>query len=121
MLLRASSEKENGNYNLDSVTSDDLHPGVPHGDWLRRLTEAAITGDWLALAELRPRAEDTMGAQQTVDALVVASAFNGITRVADATGIPLDANTANTTHDLREQTGINRFDYQEKSIRYDRR
>jgi len=119
MLLRASSEKENGSYNLNSVTSDDLDPGVPYGRWLRGLTEAAINNDWLALAELRPKAEEAMGAQQTVDTLVVASAFNGITRVADATGIPLDANTADTTHELREQTGIQRFEYGEKSMRYD--
>ncbi len=118
MLLRASSEKENGDYNVNSVTSDTLDPGVPHGHWLRRLTEAAIFGDWLQLAEIRPAAEAAMGLQQTIDALTVAAAFNGITRVADATGIPLDQNTAETTADMRATTGIQRFAYQEKSARY---
>ncbi len=118
MLLGASSQYENGDYDLNSVTSDSTDPGVPHGHWLRGLTEAAIKGDWLALAELRPQAEDVMGYQQTIDALTVAAAFNGITRVADATGIPLDDNTANTTMELRETTGIQRFNYSEKSARY---
>jgi hypothetical protein len=50
---------------------------------------------------------------------VVASGFNGITRVADATGIPLDENTQQMTVDMRESTGIERFNYTEKSDRYD--
>ena len=119
MLLRASSQQENTDYNLNSVTSDTLDSGVKNGRWLRGLTEAAIRGDWLTLAEVRPQAEEFMGHQQTIDALTVAAAFNGITRVADATGIPLDENTAQTTQDLREQTGIQRFAYDEKSQRYD--
>lgn len=120
MLLGASSQYENGDYDLTSVTSDNVDPGVPHGRWLRNLTQATIEGDWLALAQLRPEAEDAMGYQQTIDALTVAAAFNGITRVADATGIPLDDNTANTTIELRETTGIERFNYNEKSDRYKR-
>ena len=118
MLLRASGQYENGQYDVNSVTSDAIDPGVPHGQWLRALTEAAISGDWLGLAEIRPQAEAAMGVQQTLDALTVAAAFNGITRVADATGIPLDQNTADTTDEMREATGIQRFEYGEKSARY---
>ncbi len=118
MLLRVSGQSDSETYNINSVTSDSIDPGVPHGDWLRALTEAAIHGDWLALADIRPKAEAAMGAQQTLDALTVAAAFNGITRVADATGIPLDQPTAESTADLREETGIQRFDYGEKSARY---
>ena len=55
-----------------------------------------------------------MGEQQAVDALVVASAFNGITRVADATGIPLDENTADTTVEMRDAVGLDAFDYAAK-------
>jgi len=53
-----------------------------------------------------------------VDTLVVASAFNGITRVADATGIPLDDSTMLATAQLRKDTGIEEFDYAKKSARY---
>ncbi|MDA1076460.1 MAG: alkylhydroperoxidase-related (seleno)protein, partial [Proteobacteria bacterium] len=52
------------------------------------------------------------------DTLTVAAAFNGITRVADSTGIPLDDNTAEHTGDLRESTGIAQFAYEAKSTRY---
>ena len=118
MLLRASGQQENREYNLGSVTSENEASGVIDEDHLRKLTEAAISGDWLGLPQIRESAERAMGLQKTVDTLVVASAFNGITRVADATGIPLDQNTQDTTAELREATGIQRFDYSEKSARY---
>jgi len=60
-----------------------------------------------------------MGAQQCIDALTVAAAFNGITRVADATGIPLDHNTDGSTAALRSATGIDEFHYSAKTARYD--
>jgi hypothetical protein len=117
MLLRASGEREDTEYNLSAVTSSDQDAGVAHGDWLRSLTEAAISRDWESLAPCLEAASIAMGHQQAVDALVVAAAFNGITRVADATGIPLDDNTADTTVDLRAGVGIDAFDYAEKTRR----
>ena len=104
---------------LTSLTAAQTSTGVTFEDELRGLTDAAIHGDWAKLKVLRAQAAKTLGAQQMTDALVVAAAFNGITRVADATGIPLDPHTAATTQQMREQTGIQRFSYLEKSARYD--
>ena len=104
---------------LASLTAAQTSTGVTFEDELRGLTDAAIHGDWAKLKVLRAQAAKTLGAQQMTDALVVAAAFNGITRVADATGIPLDPHTAATTQQMREQTGIQRFSYLEKSARYD--
>ncbi len=118
MLLRASGERDNETYDLHAVTSDDLDSGVAHSRWLRTLTEQAITGDWENLAASLAAASSAMGEQQAVDALSVAAAFNGITRVADATGIPLDDNTAATTSKLRAETRIDEFAYAMKSQRY---
>ena len=118
MLLRVSGQQENLSVDVTSVTQDNADPGVPHGAHLRALTEATIKGDWLSLPEIRASAEAAMGAQQTADALVVAAAFNGITRVADATGIPLDHSTAANTETMRQETGIDNFSYHEKSQRY---
>ena len=59
-----------------------------------------------------------MGVQQMVDTLTVAAAFNGITRVADSTGIPLDDTSVDQTAELRRETGINSFAYDQKSQRY---
>lgn len=118
MLLRASGQQQQTEYDLNSVTQDEGDPGVPGGNHLRAITEAAIRGHWIDLPEVRKRAEADMSAQQVVDTLVVAAAFNGITRVADATGIPLDTTTAKVTGEMRDATGIANFDYAEKSLRY---
>ena len=42
----------------------------------------------------------------------------GRTDIPIGIGIPLDHNTAQETGNLREQTGISRFEYEEKSVRY---
>ena len=104
---------------MASVTAAQTTVGVAFEEELRGLSDAAIHGDWAKLTVLRAQAAKTLGPQQMTDALVVAAAFNGITRVADATGIPLDPHTAATTQQMREQTGIQRFSYLEKSARYD--
>ena len=119
MLLRASGQSEQTDYDLNSVTDNEIDSGVDSSHWLRSLTEAAIQSQWDDLASIRDQAGTAMGTQSMVDALVGASGFNGITRVADATGIPLDENTQEMTVDMRESTGIERFNYNEKSDRYD--
>jgi hypothetical protein len=118
MLLRASGEQDGDAYELNAITDTALDAGVEHGELLRELTDATVQNRWGELEAVRATATATMGAQKTTDALVVAAAFNGITRVADATGIPLDETTAETTVELRAATGIDRFDYAQKSARY---
>ena len=44
-----------------------------------------------------------------VDAVAVAALFNGIDRIADATGAPLETVKAEATEDLRAEIGINSF------------
>jgi hypothetical protein len=119
LLLRASGEQTNNSYDINAVTSASGDAGVEHGAWLRALSEQTIRGEWAALADTRIAAAAAMGHQQCVDALTVAAAFNGITRVADATGIPLDHNTDDATADLRSATGIDEFHYSAKTARYD--
>jgi hypothetical protein len=117
MLLRASGQQDQTDYDLGTVTSSQGDSGVPHSDLLRALTEQAIRGEWQLLAGGRKHAATVMGEQQVVDALTVAAAFNGITRVADATGIPLDDNTAAVTVQMRASTGIDDYAYTQKSAR----
>ncbi len=119
MLLRASGQREDRDFNLNAVNEADSDPGVDHASHLRLLTEAAIGSRWQELATLREDAAAAMGEQVMVDALTVAAGFNGITRVADATGIPLDPTTQEVTGSMRAETGIDAFDYAAKSARYD--
>ena len=99
MLLRASGQSDQQDFDLNSVTDDHADSGVDFGHWLRSLTEATIQNRWDDLTTIRDQAGAAMGTQSMVDALVVASGFNGITRVADATGIPLDENTQRSLWD----------------------
>ena len=118
MLLRASGEQEDADYDLAAVTDRSRDSGVPHGELLTCLAEQTAGSAWPALKETLAEAMQAMGKQQAVDALVVASAFNGITRVADATGIPLDENTADTTTAMRNAVGLDAYQYAAKSERY---
>ena len=119
MLLRASGERDGNTYDLSAVTDDHGDSGVPHSGVIRALTEAAVGNRWEELAGLRETASRTLGAQAMVDVLTVAAGFNGITRVADATGIPLDERARAATEDMRAAVGIDRFHYARKSARYD--
>lgn len=118
MLLRASGEREGRTYDPAAVTHADRDSGVDHGRHLIALTDAALELDPAAVATARAAAVPELGEQEAVDALVVAAAFNGITRVADSTGIPLDESTLQGTVDLRADAGIDAFDYASKAARY---
>ena len=120
MLLRASGERDNQDYDLSAVTDEHADSGVPHSATIRALTEAAVGGRWQELGTLRDAASADLGEQAMVDVLTVASGFNGIARVADATGIPLDDRARTATEEMRSAVGIDRFDYAQKSARYDR-
>ena len=113
MLLRGSGEFE-----LQAVMDPQIDSGVEHGRLLGQLVDATISHDWSLVETLRDECVQVMGAQKTVDAIAVASAFNGITRIADATGIPLDEGPAEATASMRSQLAINDFAYSEKSRKY---
>lgn len=82
---------------------------VAHGAYLAELAEAVARWRWRDVAALRTAGAERMSAQEVRDAILVAAGFNGITRVADAIGIRLDAHTAQQSIALRAETGINGF------------
>ena len=82
---------------------------VPHGAYLARLAQAVAQWRWDEAAALRGEGGERMGAKAVSDAILVAAGFNGITRIADAIGIRLDAHTAQASTALRAETGIDRF------------
>ena len=114
MALRESVQAE-GKPDLGVVTGlADGDAGVPHGGYLVRLADAVARWNWDDVATLRERGVDAMGPEATSDAILVASGFNGITRVADAIGIRLDSRTADISVDLRASVGIDAFAPAEK-------
>jgi hypothetical protein len=120
MLLRESSVQSEDNVDLLAVIDPRRASGLARGAHLNALVEACIRSQWDRLDEICRGAQIELGADAVRDSLIVAAGFNGITRVADATGIPLDPATASATVQMRRDSGIDRFDYTRKSARYDR-
>lgn len=83
--------------------------GLPHGDVLTAFAEALVAGDDAALAGARTRVAQALGPGGLVDAAAVASNFERMNRIADATGIPLDTPVAALSSDLRDSLGLDRF------------
>ena len=110
MALRASALETGKPADLEVATGRaDGDGNVENGAFLAALAEAVARWRWDEVATLREEGRVRLGAQQTSDAILVASGFNGITRVADAIGIRLDQRTADASADFRDSVGISAF------------
>ena len=83
--------------------------GIPQGGLLVEFAEAVLGSDDQHLARVRLKLTETLGTDALVDAAAVVANFNAIDRIADATGIPIDAERVELTADLRAELGINAF------------
>ena len=116
MLLRASGVTQNRTYDLNSVTGavqDD--GGVRHGRLLVEFAEAVLGEDEEALARARATIREAIGPAGLADAAGVVGLFDAIDRVADATGIPLEAEKAAASADFRAALALDRFDIAARS------
>jgi hypothetical protein len=109
MLLRASGEAIDEDVELTGAVGDaDGDAGVPHGQALVRFAEAATRGsDDLEAA--RTALLDDIGGAGFIEAAATVGIFNGLVRVADSTGIPLDDGTRDRSDQFREALGLNAF------------
>ena len=115
MLLRESSQSRGKPAELEVVTGlKDGNGNVEHGALLIQLTDAVRNWQNVEVSRLASQLEPLLGAQGVADAIGVACSFNGITRVADATGIQLDPETEKTTGEMRVVTQIDAFAPQAK-------
>lgn len=83
--------------------------GVAHATLLGAFAECALATACEPLGTLRTRLVEAIGEAGMIDAAAVVGGFDGITRIADATGIPLEAPKAEQTARLRATLGIDRF------------
>jgi alkylhydroperoxidase family enzyme len=83
--------------------------GVSHGALLIGFAEAVLGEEDARLSEARARLRKHMPEAALVDAAAVVGFFNAIDRVADATGIPLDAERVPQTADFRAALGLDTF------------
>jgi hypothetical protein len=95
VLLRVSGSATKIRVDLDALVSDqDSDCGVPAGSGLRRFARALVRETpGAGLSELRDALISELGIPAAVDAAAVAAFFNGLDRVADATGTDPDEPT----------------------------
>jgi hypothetical protein len=112
MLLRASGEATGQAFDLHAVTEGTAtaRGGVAHEKTLLALAQAMVSDDEGALAPARTRVLEELGPEALVDAAGVASNFERMVRIADATGIPLDSFLDEMTVDLRAELKLARFE-----------
>lgn len=108
-LLRASGQHDNRDYALHGVMDGASATGVAHGALLVGLVDAALGRDDAALERARTAVRNAMGAAALIDASAVIGGFDGITRIADAIGIPLEPAKAEQTADFFAALQIDRF------------
>jgi len=106
-----SGELEGARYDLHAVTAGNAAAsvGVPHERELVALAEAVVRGGETELAEARRAARAALGPEAFVAAAAVAGNFERMVRIADATGIPLDAPLDAISADMRAELGIDAF------------
>ena len=111
MLLRASGKLAGQPVDLRVVTDVDVAEasGVAEADALLAFTDALVAHDADALARARTGLLERLGPEGLVDTAAVASNFERMDRIADATGIPLDTPLAMMTEDLRGELHLDRF------------
>jgi len=83
--------------------------GVPHATEYVAFADAAISAEAGSLILTRASLIKAVGVEAMIDAAAVIAGFDGITRIADATGIPLEPPKAEQTVDLRASLHIDEF------------
>jgi hypothetical protein len=90
-----------------ALADRSLDAGVPCGRELTAFARDIVTGS-AALTQSRRAVTDALGAAAMVDAAGVASNFERMVRIADATGIELGERLAGDTRAAREALGLER-------------
>ena len=108
-LLRASGQHDDRHYVLHGVMDGATATGVAGGEALVALADAALGRDGVALQQARATVRDSLGEAALLDAAAVIGGFDGITRIADAIGIPLEPAKAEQTADFFAALEIGRF------------
>lgn len=120
-MLRESVEKLNVDVDLhvvDGETSDSVV--VPFANELMRFATAVATRDEAELVRRRDELVSAAGAEVMVDAAAVAANFQRMVRIADSTGIPIDAARMPAAQLSIDALDLRRFPSSEFTPEYDR-
>jgi hypothetical protein len=110
-MLRESSDHNGEKIDLHALTGgvNGAASGIAHGDLLVAFAEAVTLAEEPAMIETRRAIQVEMGDDALVDAAGIVGMFNGLDRVADATGAPLEDWKAADTEALRDALGIDDY------------
>ena len=89
------------------MEADGSGANVSAGTILNDFAEAVLAREETSIASTRQNIIDELGEAALADAAAVIAGFNLVTRVADATGLPLEDYKEEASVDLREQLGLN--------------
>jgi hypothetical protein len=96
-------------YVYEGLMDGKTDTGVPAAGELIAFAEAALSGEAGRLDRARASVVKRLGWDAMIDAAAVIAGFDGITRIADATGIPVEPARATDTADLRARLAIDQF------------
>ena len=109
MLLRASSEAIGGEAAIEgAIGAAEGDGGVPSGAAMVRFSEA-VTLSSPDLEDSRRALLEELGAVGFVEVAATVGIFNGLVRVADSTGIPLDEVSRKVSEGFRDALGLVQF------------
>lgn len=92
--------------NVNAVQDATIGSGVVGGEALLAFADAVVSRDADAIQTAADRVAAVLGEEAIGDAAGVASNFERMVRIADATGIPLDDRMADASIDVRETLGL---------------
>lgn len=112
MMLRASIQDKEADLSVirrGTAGTAGQEGAVPFEKGLVALAEAIHSRSESDIEKAREEVAASLGGEALVDAVAVAAHFDAITRVADSTGIQLDAGLEAASRDVREELDLNDF------------
>lgn len=88
------------------MTAESGDTRVAHGAALVRFVDAVAADDETELAAARDAVCDAVGPAAFVDVCATVASFNAVVKLADGSGIPLEADKAERTAELRAELGL---------------
>lgn len=110
-MLRASSEHAGDSVDVTMVRRGTAgeNPGVAGAEELLHFATASASGHPAKIAAARDHVLAKLGPEAVVDAAAVIGNFERMTRIADATGIPLDPPVNALASDIQDDLGLREF------------
>lgn len=109
MALRESAKIKNLPIQLKGIVNPDIDIGIPGGTTLVKFASAIVGMDLPELTRARGILVNSLGIDALVASSVIAGNFSRNDRIADATGIPLEAEFLEQSSNFRAELGFNDF------------